>query len=217
MENHIIFDLSVVVFIFLSAIFSFSRGFSQEILSLISWTSAFFISFIFSENLFFLTRFVVSNIFLSKVITYLLVFILSLFLFSYLTSKFSTSVKRSTVGMLDRSLGFLFGITRGYILLCLCFFIVNSFYMNKIPSWFDKSKMNYLLMYGSVKIISFFDKENQSASLLNDKIKKKSEKLFEKSIDSHLRREEKLNLIDKGYEKKDRDELEYLIENMNND
>ena len=140
---------------------------------------------------------------------------MSLFILSYLTSKFSYTVKKSSVGTLDRSLGFLFGITRGYILLCLILFTISNFYFEKLPKWLDESKMNYLLMYGAAKIVYLFDKDNYSAKVLEDKIKSKSEKLFEKSIDSHLRREQKSDFRNDGYKKSDRENLDYLIENSN--
>ena len=84
-----------------------------------------------------------------------------------------------------------------------------------MPKWLDDSKMNYLLMFGATKIVYFFDKNNYSARLIEDKIKNKSEKLFEKSIDSHLRRENSLPLKEPGYKKSDRDTLNNLIENSN--
>ena len=73
--------------------------------------------------------------------------------------------------------------------------------------------MNYLLMVGSVKIVSLFDKENISAKVLENKISKKSKRLFEKSIDSHIRREKGAELLE-GYKKNERENLELLIENI---
>ena len=215
MEYYLIFDLIVIVFILLSSFFAFSRGFSQEILSLISWGLAFLVSLYFSKFFIVYVNYLVSSFLLSQIITYCLVFVSSLFILSFITSKFANSVKKSSVGTLDRSLGFLFGILRGYILLCLCLFAFNSFYYKQIPKWLDDSKMNYLLMFGATKIVYFFDKNNYSARLIEDKIKKKSEKLFEKSIDSHLRRENSLPLKEPGYKKSERDTLNNLIENSN--
>jgi len=214
LETNLIFDILVIAFIFLSAIFAFSRGLSQEVLSLISWISAFFISYFFGYLLTDFTNILVSNVFISKIITYFLLFIFSLFLLSFLTKKFSNSVKKSTVGMLDRSLGFIFGIGRGYLLVSLCFFAFTSFYSDKSPKWIEDSKMSYLLMVGSVKIVSFFDKENFSAQILENRITKKSKQLFEKSIDSHIRREESSEFFQEGYMKKERENLEHLIENI---
>ncbi len=217
MENNLIFDVSIIFFILISALFAFSRGFSQEILSLFSWVSSFFISFFFAKFFVDYINYLINNFFISKVSSYILVFIISLFILSYATSKFSYTVKKSSVGAIDRSLGFFFGVARGYILLCLILFTISNFYFEKLPKWLDESKMNYLLMYGATKIVYFFDKDNFSAKVLEDKIRTKSEKLFEKSIDSHLRREQKSDTNDEGYKKSDRENLDYLIENSNND
>mgnify|MGYP003689219007 CR=1 FL=1 len=217
MESHLIFDISIIFFILISAVFSFTRGFSQEVLSLISWVSAFFISYIFSDHLIIHVDKVINNLVISKIFTYLLVFIFSLFFLSFFTSRFSSSVKRSSVGMLDRSLGFAFGIARGYILLALCLHLFNSFYSDKNPNWLESSKMNDLLRYGSIKIISLFDKNNNAIKDVENQLNKKSEELFEKSIDSYLRREKKLNSENEGYKKRDRDSLEFLIESTEND
>ena len=212
MESYLIFDISIIIFILISAIFSFTRGFSQEILSLISWVSAFFISYIFSIHIIGHIDKIINNLVISKIFSYLIVFVLSLFFLSFFTSRFSSSVKRSSVGMLDRSLGFTFGIARGYILLALLIHLFHSLYSDKNPKWLEKSKMNDLLRYGSVKIISLFDKNNDSVKDIENQLNKKSEELFEKSIDSYLRRERKLKSENEGYEKRDRDSLEYLIE-----
>lgn len=217
MELYLIFDISIIFFILISAIFSFTRGFSQEILSLISWVSAFFISYFFS--IYFISHVdkIINNLVISKIFTYFIVFILSLFVLSFFTSRFASSVKRSSVGMLDRSLGFVFGIARGYILLALCLYLFNSLYSEKNPEWIEKSKMNDLLRYGSIKIITMFDKNNDSIKDVENQLNKKSEELFEKSIDSYLRRERKMNPESEGYKKRDRDNLEYLIESTEDD
>ena len=217
MESYLIFDISIIVFILISAVFSFTRGFSQETLSLISWVSAFFISYIFSNQLINHVDKVINNLVISKIFTYLAVFIFSLFFLSFFTSRFSSSIKKSSVGMLDRSLGFAFGIARGYILLALCLYLFNSLYSDKSPNWLEKSKMNDLLSFGSIKIISLFDKNNSSIKNIENQLNEKSEELFEKSIDSYLRREKKLGYESEGYEKRDRDSLEFLIESTEND
>ena len=49
--------------------------------------------------------------------------------------------------------------------------------------------MNDLLIQGLIQIVPIFDSENDSIIFLEEKIKKKSKDLFEKSINSHLRRE----------------------------
>ena len=216
MESYLIFDISVIIFVFLSAIFSFTRGFSQETLSLFSWTSAFFISYFSADFFSTFTKIIITNELVANITTYLIIFIISLFFLSFLTNKFSSSIKKSSVGMIDRSLGFIFGILRGYILLCLFYFAFSKLYNDQIPNWLEKSKMNYLIMHGTFEIVYFFDKENKSAQAIENKLKNKSDSLFEKSINSHLRREKKSE-INKGYDKEDRDSLNYLFENIENE
>ena len=216
MEYNVIFDISILAFIFLSAILAFSRGFFQEFLSLVSWLGAIILSYYFSKYFVDILEGMIGNLIISKILSYVLVFILCVFTLSYFTSIFSSKIKNSAVGMIDRSLGFFFGIIRGYILLCMGLFAFYFFFNHNHPSWLEKSKMNDLLIQGLIQIIPIFDSENDSIIFLEEKIKKKSNDLFEKSIDSHLRREKNRSNLE-GYGKDERNNLETLIENFDNE
>ena len=216
MEYNVIFDISILAFIFLSAILAFSRGFFQEFLSLVSWLGAIILSYYFSKYFVDILEGMIGNLIISKILSYILVFILCVFTLSYFTSIFSSKIKNSAVGMIDRSLGFFFGIIRGYILLCMGLFAFYFFFNHNHPSWLEKSKMNDLLIQGLIQIIPIFDSENDSIIFLEEKIKKKSNDLFEKSIDSHLRREKNRSNLE-GYGKDERNNLETLIENFDNE
>ena len=69
-------------------------------------------------------------------------------------------------------------------------------------------------MKGAITSVSLFDNNNQSVISLEEKLKRKSDQLFEKSINSHLRRENKKQSEIKGYQKDDRNNLDFLIENI---
>ena len=217
MEYHNLFDLLVILFILASAFFAFSRGFFQEIFSLFSWSGALLISYFYSKYLIDYVDKILNNPTLSNLITYLVIFIVSLFLLSFISKKISGLIKYSSVGMIDRSLGFLFGVIRGYILLCLMFFGYNFFFNEVYPKWLEKSKLSYILMKGSIELISIFDKDNQSINSIEKKIIEKSNSLFEKSIDSRLRRDKNDSRIDRGYNEDDRNNLDQLIDNIQDD
>lgn len=217
MEYHNLFDLLVILFILASAFFAFSRGFFQEIFSLFSWSGALLISYFYSKYLIDYVDKILNNPTLSNLITYLVIFIVSLFLLSFISKKISGLIKYSSVGMIDRSLGFLFGVIRGYILLCLMFFGYNFFFNEVYPKWLEKSKLSYILMKGSIELISIFDKDNQSINSIEEKIIEKSNSLFEKSIDSRLRRDKNDSRIDRGYNEDDRNNLDQLIDNIQDD
>ena len=217
MEYHNLFDLLVILFILASAFFAFSRGFFQEIFSLFSWSGALLISYFYSKYLIDYVDKILNNSTLSNLITYLVIFIVSLFLLSFISKKISGLIKYSSVGMIDRSLGFLFGVIRGYVLLCLMFFCYNFFFNDVYPKWLEKSKLSYILMKGSIELISIFDKDNQSINSIEEKIIEKSNSLFEKSIDSRLRRDKNDSRIDRGYNEDDRNNLDQLIDNIQDD
>ena len=217
MEYHNLFDLLVILFILASAFFAFSRGFFQEIFSLFSWSGALLISYFYSKYLIDYVDKILNNPTLSNLITYLVIFIVSLFLLSFISKKISGLIKYSSVGMIDRSLGFLFRVIRGYILLCLIFFGYNFFFKEVYPKWLEKSKLSYILMKGSIELISIFDKDNQSINSIEKKIIEKSNSLFEKSIDSRLRRDKNDSRIDRGYNEDDRNNLDQLIDNIQDD
>lgn len=214
MDYHNFFDIFVILFILLSSIFAFSRGFIQEILSLFSWASSLLLSFYFSIDVSKLIGLFIHNIIITKILSYLIVFLVCIFAFSYITGKISSKIRKSSVGMVDRSLGFMYGIGRGFILLSLAFFTFNYFYSKDYPDWIEKSKLSYLLMKGAITSVSLFDNNNQSVISLEEKLKRKSDQLFEKSINSHLRRENNNQSEIKGYQKDDRNNLDFLIENI---
>ena len=215
METYLIFDLSILIFILLSALFAFLRGFSQEFLSLLSWTGSFFGSYFFASyfinniNKFF------GNLILSSIIAYILVFIILLFFLSFLTKRFSQTIKSSDVGMVDRTLGFLFGILRGYFIVSLGLFAFNFFYDGNKIKWIDDSKINFVVLLTNSKVLDFLSENSEYSKKIKKEIEKKSNQLFEKSVDSHLKLRNHSEKEEKLYNEKDRGNLDYLIENSN--
>ncbi|PPR42486.1 MAG: hypothetical protein CFH30_00550 [Alphaproteobacteria bacterium MarineAlpha8_Bin1] len=215
METYLIFDLTILIFILLSALFAFLRGFSQEFLSLLSWTGSFFGSYFFASyfinniNKFF------GNLILSSVVAYILVFIVLLFFLSFLTKRFSQTIKSSDVGMVDRTLGFLFGILRGYFIISLGLFSFNFFYDGSKIKWINDSKINFVVLLTNSKVLDFLSENSEYSKKIKKEIEKKSNQLFEKSVDSHLKLRNHSEKEEKLYNEKDRGNLDYLIENSN--
>tara|TARA_Y100001970_G_scaffold291144_1_gene427231 strand:- start:376 stop:1026 length:651 start_codon:yes stop_codon:yes gene_type:complete len=215
LETYLIFDLTILIFILLSALFAFLRGFSQEFLSLLSWTGSFFGSYFFASyfinniNKFF------GNLILSSVVAYILVFIVLLFFLSFLTKRFSQTIKSSDVGMVDRTLGFLFGILRGYFIISLGLFSFNFFYDGSKIKWINDSKINFVVLLTNSKVLDFLSENSEYSKKIKKEIEKKSNQLFEKSVDSHLKLRNHSEKEEKLYNEKDRGNLDYLIENSN--
>ena len=213
MENYLIFDFFILFFIIVSAFFSFLRGFSHESLSLINWVLALLASYNFGGKFTNLINKFVNNLFFSNGISYLLTFLIIFVFFSFLTEKISNLIKKSQIGFVDRTGGFFFGILRGYLIICLCFFSFHFFYKGDKFEWIEKSKFNFVTLITNEKIVNFLEEESEFAETLRNEIDEKSEILFEKSIDSQIKLKKLIDKDEKIYNEADKKSLEYLIEN----
>ena len=193
--------------------FSFLRGFSHESLTLINWVLALLASYNFGGKLTNLINKFVNNLFFSNGISYLLTFLMIFIFFSILTKKISSLIKKSQIGFVDRTGGFFFGILRGYLIICLCFFSFHFFYKGDKFEWIEKSKFNFVTLITNEKIVNFLEEESEFAETLRTEIDEKSEILFEKSIDSQIKLKKFIDKDNKIYNDADKKSLEYLIEN----
>ena len=213
MESYLILDISILFFVVLSAFFSFMRGFSQEFLALLTWVISFFGSYKYGDKFVNVSNKIIDNIVISNVVSYVLTFLIIMIILSFITKQFSSLIKKSYIGMVDRTGGFLFGLLRGYLIVSLCFFTFHYFYNGDKIIWIEKSKFNFMTLISNQKIINFFNKDNNFSKKLRKDIEKKSSTLFEKSIDSQIKLK-KFKDEEKGiYNDVDKKSLDYLIEN----
>ena len=93
------------------------------------------------------------------------------------------------------------------------FFFISLFYKGDKFEWIEKSKFNFVTLITNEKIINFLEEESEFAETLRSEIDKKSEVLFEKSIDSQIKLKKLIDKDKKIYNDADKKSLEYLIEN----
>ena len=207
------FDVIILVLILISALFAFFRGFSLELLSISVWIISFFGSYAYGNNLVNFFNKIVNNILISTAISYVLAFLIIFVIFSFLTRKFSVFIKDSYVGLIDKSLGFIFGILRGYVIVGLCFFLFDYFYNGKRLEFIDNSKIIPVIKITNNEIFRFLKIDNKYSENLSTEIKKKSDLLFEKSIDSKLRIKKNSKNQENIYNESGRKNIENIIEN----
>ena len=213
MESYLIFDISILFFVVLSAFFSFMRGFSQEFLALLTWVISFFGSYKYGDKFVNVSNKIIDNIVISNVVSYVLTFLIIMIVLSFITKQFSSLIKKSYIGMVDRTGGFLFGLLRGYLIVSLCFFTFHYFYNGDKIILIEKSKFNFMTLISNQKIINFFNKDNNFSKKLRKDIEKKSSTLFEKSIDSQIKLKKFMDEEKGIYNDVDKKSLDYLIEN----
>jgi membrane protein required for colicin V production len=119
-------DWFILVVLIASGLISFSRGFAKEFLSLFLWIAA----FIAAISLEFLATpkidEYIGNPEISKILSYIVVFIIFIFVGGMLIKFISKLIKWSGASGFDRFLGVIFGLTRGLVVLFVIFLLLPS-------------------------------------------------------------------------------------------
>ena len=119
-------DWFILVVLIASGLISFSRGFTKEFLSLFLWVAA----FIAAISLEFLATpkidEYIGNPEISKILSYITVFVVFIFLGGIVIKFISKLIKWSGASGFDRFLGVLFGLTRGLIVLFTIFLLLPN-------------------------------------------------------------------------------------------
>jgi membrane protein required for colicin V production len=139
-------DFAVVGLLLISALIGIARGFTREVLGIGAWVGAFIAALYGLVLVRPLFAPYIKNPFVSDVIAGLLLFIIALFILGSLSRAISYRIKGSVLGGLDRSLGFLFGLVRGAVVLVIGFFIASLIWAT--DKWPTEIKDAKLYSYG---------------------------------------------------------------------
>ena len=143
-------DIGVIAVIGLSAVFAFARGFVREALSIVAWVGAAVITLYGFTQVYALVDPMVKNPLLSQLIAGFGLFILSLIVFTIVTSIIARSVRGSALSPIDRTLGFIFGLARGIFVVSLAYLVVDAFVSpNDRPPWLQQAKSEPYLHQGA--------------------------------------------------------------------
>ena len=117
-------DLVILFVIGSSGIISLFRGFTKEFLSLLLWIFAFFAAVGFEGYVTPKILEIVGNPEASKIITSVLIFLVSIVIGGFLINLISRIVKWSGMSGFDKFMGVLFGVSRGLIVILAVYFLL---------------------------------------------------------------------------------------------
>ena len=146
-------DLVVIGIVLLSAVFAFVRGFVREIFSVAGWLGAGVATYFGFPYLppYFIG--VIDDSFLADVATGATIFITSLVAFSVLSTAIARQIRESQLNALDRSLGFVFGLARGGLVVCLAYLTLAwAFPPTEQPVWIREARVLPLLEFGAKEL-----------------------------------------------------------------
>jgi membrane protein required for colicin V production len=160
-------DIVVVVFILISALWAFARGFVREILGVGAWLGAALVTlYLFNPVRLYLRSFISVEI-AADIAAGVGLFLITLILLSMLSHSISRLVRGSMLSPLDRSLGFVFGLARGAVLVCLGYLVVIwALHSSTPPAWLSSAKTLPAIQQGAQLLKSLLpsDARDQGAT-----------------------------------------------------
>ena len=148
-------DLAVLGIVLVSALLSMMRGFSREVLAIASWAAAAAAAYYFYPVVVpYLSSYIHKEV-IAQAVAAALVFFATLIVVSLLTVRLSDAILDSKIGALDRTLGFVFGVARGFLLAVVAFAIFNWLVSEKQqPEWVKNARTRPLLTETTNQIVN---------------------------------------------------------------
>jgi membrane protein required for colicin V production len=146
-------DVILIIIMLVSGFLAMVRGFTREVLSIFSWAVA-AVAALYLTPKYYQT---VESYFPSPVLAQIGfaagVFIITLIIVSLITFRISDRVLDSRVGALDRTMGFIFGLARGFLLVAIVFILFSALARDQ-PTWITEAKSYPILKQTQVAIES---------------------------------------------------------------
>src|SRR5664279_4545531 len=139
-------DIILLVVMLISGLLAMIRGFMREILSIGAWGIAALVTlYSYSRVLPIAKQYVASDM-VAAGVSIGAVFLITLLVVSIITARISDLVLDSRVGALDRTLGFLFGLGRGLLLVVVAYVFFNWLVVERSqPEWVRSAKSVFVL------------------------------------------------------------------------
>jgi membrane protein required for colicin V production len=139
-------DIVLIAVMLISGLLAMVRGFMREILSIIAWILAAGATLYAYAKLLPLAKQYFNNDMVAAVAVVGGVFLVTLLIVSVITVRISDMVLDSRVGALDRTLGFLFGLARGLVIVVVAFMFFNWLVPDRSqPEWVRSAKSRVVL------------------------------------------------------------------------
>lgn len=211
-------DIAVIVVLLISALLAYARGFVHEVLAVAGWVGAIFATiygFPYAKPY---ARSLIPIELVADIVAGVVIFVVTLVLLSFVTRGAAGLVKASALNFLDRSLGFLFGLARGGVLVCVAYLLLAWLIPpGEQPAWLRSARSMPLIERGAVLLRELVPADTAAAgSKAAGNVQNKAEKILEtqKVFRDMLTVEPKAQDAGtgEGYNRNERREMERLIE-----
>ncbi|HWV96561.1 MAG TPA: CvpA family protein [Xanthobacteraceae bacterium] len=200
-----ILDLVLLAVMLISGLLAMVRGFMREILSIAAWGTAALVTLYSYQKLLPTAKTYIASDTLASIAVIAGVFIATLIVVSIITVRISDMILDSRIGALDRTLGFLFGLARGLLIVVVAFlFFAWLVPAKQRPDWVSNAKSLTMLQSTGDWLMSLLPDDPENTILKRFK-KTKPE-------DEQTDAEPATPGSNGGYSKPARDSLKQLID-----
>ena len=149
-----IFDLVIVGIVLISGLFAFFRGFIHETLSMMGWVGAGVCALYGYPIARPFVRDLIPSELIADLATGVGLFLISFLVFSFISGRIGRAVQNSGLDSFDSTLGFVFGLLRGALIVCIGFLALSWLLpATSQPDWVRNARTRPVLEEGAFLIM----------------------------------------------------------------
>ncbi|MBM3600277.1 MAG: CvpA family protein [Alphaproteobacteria bacterium] len=212
-------DLGIIIILMVSGLLAFSRGLVKEVLAVAAWVGAALATLYGFRHAQPIARKFISVELAADAAAGVAVFVVSLIVLSMITHAISERVRDSALNAVDRSLGFVFGLVRGAVLIVLAYMLLAwAVPSADQPDWLRQARAMPFIERGADLLISLVprDQRGESAAAA-DRMRRQAREAddarrsFERLLNPQPKADAPRDVP--GYNPQERRTLDRLIEN----
>ncbi|MGF1608226.1 MAG: CvpA family protein [Kiloniellales bacterium] len=209
-------DLAVIAVVVVSGIFAFVRGFVHELLAIGAWIGAAIVTVLALPHLLPYARQIIAVQLAADIGAGVALFLFVLIALSILTHWLARRVRESSLGALDRSLGLVFGLLRGAVIVCLAWIaLLWAIPRQDHPDWITEARTRPLVEQGAEALIGLLPEGTLPAfaTKSQDGLSQPFDELVRPGVAPALdRAKEALPAGRSGYNEQDRKDMQRLFD-----
>jgi membrane protein required for colicin V production len=141
-----ILDIVIVSIIAISSLIGVFRGLVRELMSLVGWIVSAWLAWRYAYVFAPVFDSVIESSDVRKAASFITIFLVSLVLFALLSYFISKIMSKSALKGMDRTLGMLFGLLRGVIIIAVVAILIQSTQFAKETWWTESMLKDYFLL-----------------------------------------------------------------------
>ncbi|MCJ8144150.1 CvpA family protein [Ancylobacter sp. A5.8] len=157
-------DIILIAVMVISGLLAMVRGLVREVFAIASWVIAAVVTLYSYPHVLPYAKQYISNDTFAMAASVGGVFLITLLVVSIITVRISDLILDSRIGALDRTLGFLFGLARGFLIMVVAFLFFNWLVQNEQgqPEWIRDARSKVVLQSAGDWLISVLPEDPES-------------------------------------------------------